>query len=129
MKIDTNPIGVANNETLYEYPNACNGQRCDEDGKPEVVGPRDELIGEVGPDHKEGPMGKIKNTQHAKDKVQSRRKQKVACGGGEAIQKKMDKDAGVHECFISIESFMGSHGKGNFPLDGKVFPDDLLVLL
>jgi len=72
LKIDIDPIGVAKEETLYEYPDACNGQRCDEEGKPEVSSPTDELIGEVGPDHKEGPMGKIKNTQNAKDKGQAR---------------------------------------------------------
>ena len=129
MKININPIGAAKEETLYDYPDACNGQRHDEDGKPEVVGPRDELRGDVGPDHKEGPMGKIKNTQDAKDKVQARCKQKVACRVSEAIQKKMDKDAGFQEYSISIESSVGSNGNENYPLDGKVFPDDLLILL
>jgi hypothetical protein len=42
-------------------------------------------------------MGKIENTQNAKDKVQARSKQKVACGVGDAIQKKMDVDAGFQQ--------------------------------
>ena len=74
-------------------------------------------------------MGKIENAQNAKDKVQARRKQKEACGVSEAIQKKMDKYAGAQEYSISIESSVRSNGNANFPLDGEVFPDDLLVFL
>jgi len=63
------------------------------------------LIGEVGPDHEEGPMGKIENTQNAKDEGHARGKQKETCGVSEAIQKKIDKDARFQKRSISIKSF------------------------
>jgi hypothetical protein len=46
-------------------------------------------------------MGKIEDTQDAKDEAHARGKQKEACGVSEAVQKKIDKNTGFQEFSIS----------------------------
>ena len=58
------------------------------------------MIGEVGSDHEQSPLGKIKNAQDAEDEAHARGDEKVTRGACETVQEKMDKNTGFQE-FLS----------------------------